>query len=155
MFNRAWYPLTLGSSLQSLQQVLGFIDKTPCLQYTTDKHRPFLVSQRSSSLEFISKPLKLLGSARRVKVMCPQRYQPQRTLYFAFGEDEEVGGLQGAAKIADGLRRQGVKLEFIMDEGGTVLRDGLKGITDIPVAVVATAEKVMLWNELDSFYAAA
>ena len=33
-------------------------------------------------------------------------------------------------------------MEFVMDEGGTVLTDGLKGLVEEPLALVGTAEKV-------------
>lgn len=69
---------------------------------------------------------------------------PERTLYLAFGHDEEVGGIYGAKYIAEELAKEGVRLEFIMDEGGTVLSDGLAGITKVPVALVGMAEKVVL-----------
>ena len=71
-------------------------------------------------------------------------YKPQRTLYLAFGHDEEVSGILGAGQIASKLQNEGVQLEFILDEGGTVLVDGLKGIAERPLAMVGTAEKVII-----------
>jgi hypothetical protein len=40
------------------------------------------------------------------------------------------------------LAAQGQQLEFIWDEGGTIYRDGLPPLTHLPVALVATAEKL-------------
>lgn len=40
------------------------------------------------------------------------------------------------------LAAQGQQLEFIWDEGGTIYRDGLFPLTKLPVALVATAEKL-------------
>ena len=42
--------------------------------------------------------------------------RPARTLYLAFGEDEETRSL-GARAIVEHLQRQGVRLEFVLDEG--------------------------------------
>jgi len=45
-------------------------------------------------------------------------FTPRRTLYFAFGHDEEIGGSRGAAEIAALLRRRDAELDFVIDEGG-------------------------------------
>lgn len=44
-------------------------------------------------------------------------YAPRRTLLFAFGQDEEVGGDLGAAAIAAELAARGTRIEMIWDEG--------------------------------------
>lgn len=41
----------------------------------------------------------------------------KRTVYLAFGDDEETLN-RGALKIAETLRERGVRLEFVLDEGG-------------------------------------
>jgi len=66
--------------------------------------------------------------------------QPKRTLYFAFGHDEEIGGPMGAAAMADLLAEEGVEFEFVLDEGGAITQGMLPGI-DEPVALVGVAEK--------------
>ena len=47
----------------------------------------------------------------------------RRTAYLAFGDDEETLNL-GALSIAETLRHRGVRLEFVLDEGGGVIEDG-------------------------------
>ncbi|MEW9798550.1 M20 family peptidase [Alteromonas sp. CYL-A6] len=69
-----------------------------------------------------------------------QGLAPQRTLYFAFGHDEEIGGNEGAARIAEWFAKQNTEFAFILDEGGA-LTDGLMVGTDQTVAVVGIAEK--------------
>lgn len=61
----------------------------------------------------------------------------------AFGHDEEVGGSEGAVKVAQMLRDRGTMVAVILDEGGTVLEDGLGGgrLAKGPIAVVGTSEK--------------
>lgn len=66
--------------------------------------------------------------------------QPQRTLYFAFGHDEEIGGPMGAAAMAELLEQEGVEFEFVLDEGGVITQGSFPGI-DAPVALVGVAEK--------------
>jgi len=65
---------------------------------------------------------------------------PKRTLYFAFGHDEEVGGSQGAKKIAEYFKQQGVNFEFVLDEGGLITEDMIS-IVDQPLAIIGIAEK--------------
>ncbi len=76
-----------------------------------------------------------------------QGFQPERTIFLAFGQDEEVSGLQGAKKIASALEEKGVHLEAVLDEGGFVMEDSLPGVTQ-PVALIGTAEKGYLTLEL-------
>src|SRR5216110_1908364 len=66
--------------------------------------------------------------------------KPRRTVYLAFGYDEEVGGRRGAARIADLLASRNVHPEFVLDEGGA-LTNGLIAGVSAPVAVVGMAEK--------------
>jgi carboxypeptidase PM20D1 len=42
----------------------------------------------------------LLGIMEAVEMHLGQGFQPQRTIYLAFGHDEEIGGNDGAAKMA-------------------------------------------------------
>ena len=65
---------------------------------------------------------------------------PTGTLYFAFGHDEEVGGAEGAARIAEHLRAEGIRPALLLDEGGIVSRGVVDGV-DRPVASVMLGEK--------------
>ena len=69
-----------------------------------------------------------------------QGKRPKRSLYFAFGHDEEIGGTQGAQKIAEYLQKQGIHFGFVLDEGGLIL-DGVIQTVDQPVAIIGIAEK--------------
>lgn len=66
--------------------------------------------------------------------------QPERTLLFAFGHDEEIGGYQGAVKIVEHLKAQGIHAEFMLDEGG-LLTQGMVAGVDFPVANINPSEK--------------
>lgn len=67
-------------------------------------------------------------------------YQPARTLYLAFGHDEEVGGGEGAFRVAELLASRGVELEWVLDEGGVVGEELLAGV-ERQIATVGIAEK--------------
>lgn len=66
-------------------------------------------------------------------------FTPQRTVYFAFGGDEEVGGF-GAQSVAAHLQAQGIQLAWSLDEGSFVL-DKIIGGIDRPVASINLSEK--------------
>lgn len=67
-----------------------------------------------------------------------QGFSPARTLYLAFGHDEEVGGDLGAAGITNLLESRGVHLRSVLDEGGYIYSYPW---LDGEVAVVGLAEK--------------
>ncbi len=64
-----------------------------------------------------------------------------RDLYLCFGHDEEPGtSVGGAANIVKYLKEQGVAMEFVVDEGGTVLDGKMLGIPHT-VALIGACEK--------------
>jgi len=65
---------------------------------------------------------------------------PKRTIYLAFGHDEEIGGMNGAAKTVEFLKTKGVTPEFVIDEGGCVKTDGIAGVKT-PIALIGISEK--------------
>lgn len=81
----------------------------------------------------------VLGILEAVEALLGRGFQPGRTVYLAFGGDEELGG-RGAAEIAARLRQRGVQLEAVIDEGGAIL-DGIVPGVSVPVATVGVAEK--------------
>jgi len=72
---------------------------------------------------------------------------PRRTIYLAFGHDEEVGGRNGAARTAALLASRGVHLQYVLDEGGAITTGLVPGIAG-PVALVGIAEKGYVSLEL-------
>jgi carboxypeptidase PM20D1 len=79
--------------------------------------------------------------------MLAQGITPARTIYFAFGHDEEQGGIDGAMEIAKLLEARGVEAEFLIDEGGLVTEGVVPGI-DGPMAIIAPAEKGIVTLQL-------
>ncbi|MDP8959431.1 MAG: M20 family peptidase [Actinomycetota bacterium] len=89
----------------------------------------------------------VVGIFEAVERLVQEGFRPSRTVYLAFGHDEEVGGLQGARVIADLLRSRGVELEFVLDEGGFVMEGLIPGLRK-PLALVGTCEKGFVSLEL-------
>ncbi|HQU58871.1 MAG TPA: M20 family peptidase [Saprospiraceae bacterium] len=82
----------------------------------------------------------LLAILEAVERLLKEGYAPQRTIYLAFGHDEEVGGLNGAQQIAAYFKREGIQFEYVLDEGTMVLEKPLAGLNQ-PLAMIGIAEK--------------
>jgi len=68
-------------------------------------------------------------------------YRPPRTVYLAFGHDEELGGERGAARIAEHLASGGTdEFALVLDEGGALTEGMVPGV-DAPTALIGIAEK--------------
>jgi carboxypeptidase PM20D1 len=82
----------------------------------------------------------MISILEAVERLLTENYQPERTVYLAFGHDEEINGIRGAAVIAAALKDRGVEAEFVLDEGSSVLV-GLVPMISSPVALIGTSEK--------------
>jgi carboxypeptidase PM20D1 len=89
----------------------------------------------------------VMGLLEAVEYLLANGFQPRRTIYLAFGHDEEIGGNAGAAQIAALLRSRGIALEFVLDEGLNIFDGVIAGI-DAPAALVGIAEKGYLSLQL-------
>ncbi len=89
----------------------------------------------------------VLGILEAAESLLRQGFQPQATIYFAFGHDEELGGPHGAPNLAALLKQRGVHADFVLDEGGSLIKGILPGL-DRPVACVGVAEKGYVSVEL-------
>ena len=69
-----------------------------------------------------------------------ENFIPRQDIYFAFGHDEEIGGENGALKIAEYLKTKNLEFAMLLDEGGIMVKDVFPGITKT-IAFIATAEK--------------
>jgi carboxypeptidase PM20D1 len=89
----------------------------------------------------------IVGVLEAVDLLLVKGFRPKRTIYLAFGQDEEIGGLEGAAKIAQLLKSRGVQLDFVLDEGGFISTGMVPGVS-APVAMIGTSEKGYLSLQL-------
>ena len=82
----------------------------------------------------------LMAQMEAVEALLASGYQPERTIYLAYGADEEVAGLRGAAHIAALLKERKVHLDMVLDEGLLITEGMLPGLRS-PAALVGIAEK--------------
>ncbi len=82
----------------------------------------------------------LMAVMEAVEALATAGHAPKRTVYLAFGHDEEVGGTEGAGRIAALLKERGVRLEATFDEGLVITNGIVPGMTG-PLALVGVAEK--------------
>lgn len=82
----------------------------------------------------------LVALCEAAELLLAQNFQPARTIYFAFGHDEEVGGQQGAKQVSALLKLRGVHAEFSLDEGGAITQGIVPGVA-APIASIMAAEK--------------
>jgi len=85
-----------------------------------------------------------------IEGLLAEHFVPQRTVHLAFGHDEEVGGERGAAEIARRLAERGVRLAFVLDEGGVVAEPGLVPGLARRIAAIGVAEKGSVSIALDA-----
>jgi carboxypeptidase PM20D1 len=83
---------------------------------------------------------RLIATLEAVERLIKENYEPERTIYLAFGHDEEISGMKGAHLIANSLAERGVDAEFILDEGLSITR-GIIPMISNPVASVGISEK--------------
>lgn len=72
---------------------------------------------------------------------------PKRGIYFCFGHDEENTGSLGAKNISEYLEKEGVRFEYVFDEGGIILDGKVLGVKGF-IALIGTAEKGYMDVEL-------
>uniref|UniRef100_Q07VM8 Peptidase M20 n=1 Tax=Rhodopseudomonas palustris (strain BisA53) TaxID=316055 RepID=Q07VM8_RHOP5 len=82
----------------------------------------------------------LYAMLEAAEAMARQGFRPKRTIYFAFGHDEEVSGLRGAKAIVELLASRGTKLDFVLDEGLLITEGIMPGLAK-PAALIGIAEK--------------
>ena len=92
----------------------------------------------------------VVGILQALSIVLGNGGKPERTLYVAFGHDEEVSGHGGAGEIAKVLKglleENNEKLDFLLDEGMFVMQDVVPGVDD-PVIYIGVVEKG--WTTLE------
>ena len=89
----------------------------------------------------------IIGILEAVEQLLSEDYWPERTVYLAFGHDEEIGGINGAKAIADHFAARDIRFEYVLDEGSLVLENALPGL-EPPLAMIGVAEKGYVTLEL-------
>ena len=75
-------------------------------------------------------------------------FRPEQTVYLLANHDEETGGNQGAARVAEVLEQRGITLDFLIDEGMPVAEEIIPNV-ESPLAMIGVAEKGSLTLKLE------
>jgi carboxypeptidase PM20D1 len=85
----------------------------------------------------------LIAQMEAIEMLAASGFKPRQTVYLAFGHDEEIAGLRGAAQIAKLIQERGIKLDFVLDEGLLITEGIMPGLAK-PAALIGIAEKGFL-----------
>src|SRR5574341_852223 len=134
--------------------LLGHLDVVPVEPATEEKWQQDPFSGRIADgfiwgRGAIDNKSAVVGTLEAVEMLLGEGFRPARTVYLAYGHDEELGGTDGAREIAALLKRRGVELEMVLDEG-SVIGDGVLPGVSAPVAMVGIAEKGFVTIELST-----
>lgn len=80
----------------------------------------------------------LVALLEAAEFLAARGWRPARTVMFAFGHDEEIGG-GGAQLIAAELQRRGLRAWFVLDEGMVTLAS--HPLTNGPASMIGISEK--------------
>ncbi len=83
---------------------------------------------------------RLMAILEAVESLLAEGRRPRRTIYFAFGHDEEIFGQTGAVRMAGRLRELRVRADLLLDEGGVITTGVADGAT-VPLASIMLGEK--------------
>lgn len=125
--------------------LMGHMDVVPVQKGTEKdwKHPPYSGKLADGAIwgrGTLDDKVAVIGLMEAAEFLAKKGFQPTRTIYFAFGHDEEIGGNDGAKKIAELLAKRKVKAAFVVDEGMAVTHGIMAGL-GAPMALIGLAEK--------------
>jgi len=82
----------------------------------------------------------ILAILEAVELLLGSGFTPDRTVYLAFGHDEEIDGQNGARAMAELLKERNIRFAFALDEGSPIGLGLVPGL-EVPVSLIGTAEK--------------
>ncbi len=82
----------------------------------------------------------VISTFEAIEHLIEEGFEPERTIMLGIGHDEEIGGLEGARKIAETLKERDIQIKYLIDEGMPIAEQIMEGI-DSPVAMIGVAEK--------------
>ena len=124
---------------------MGHMDVVPVAEVTREEwtYPPFSGEVTDDTIwgrGSVDDKFTVISLMEAMELLLSENAQPKRSIYFAFGHDEEVGGKDGAAEVAKHFAAQGITFDYVMDEGGVVL-EGMIPDIEQPVAIIGVSEK--------------
>lgn len=89
----------------------------------------------------------VISTLYAVEHLLKKGYETDKTVYLAFGHDEEIGGREGALQISQMLKDKNISIDYVIDEGGAII-SGANKLTKKPLATIGIAEKGYLSLEI-------
>lgn len=83
----------------------------------------------------------VVATLEAVDRLAREGFRPRRTVWIAFGHDEEVGGQRGAGAITAALAARGQRAWFSLDEGFAIVQPQEGSFAEVPLALIGVAEK--------------
>ncbi len=133
--------------------LMGHIDVVPVIPGTEEswEHPPFggvVAGGEIWGRGALDDKASVMAILEAVEQLVVGGFRPERTIYLAFGHDEEIGGPEGARRIAETLEARGVEpYALVLDEGGFIGDGSVSGI-DSKAGVIGIAEKGFVTVEL-------
>jgi carboxypeptidase PM20D1 len=84
----------------------------------------------------------LNGALFSADTLIAQGFVPEKDVYFAFSGGEEISN-DGALNIVNYFEQNGIEPEFVLDEGGAVVKNVFPGVKE-PCGLIGVAEKGMI-----------
>jgi carboxypeptidase PM20D1 len=123
--------------------LMAHMDVVPAPEEEKWEHPPFSGANDGSYIwgrGAIDDKGRLIATLEAVEKLIMENFEPERTIYLAFGHDEEISGLRGAQIIANTLAERGIEAEFVLDEGLSITQ-GIIPMVSKPVASIGLSEK--------------
>ena len=131
--------------------LMGHIDVVPVLNKSKWKEAPFSGVIKDGIIwgrGTLDDKINVIGVLEAIEQLLKEDFTPKRTIYIAFGHDEEIGGINGAKAIASYLEKENISAEFVLDEGSVITQGLIPGI-EKDAALIGIAEKGSLTLELN------
>ncbi len=125
-------------------------DVVPAIDSASWEHPPFAGATDGTYIYgrgTLDDKSSVMGLLEAIEYLLSTNRKPKRSVYLAFGFDEETGGSEGAIQEALWFKSKKMEFESVLDEGGTIVQDVVPGVK-APVALVGIAEKGYMTIEL-------